>query len=90
VSWPLGLRILAPAPESERLRRQVDGLVRLTAVQVVYGQVNPNTLDAAIRATTQLRTLLRQSGRDAMAEHTFHEAGQFLDRLHTNLRSFKK
>jgi hypothetical protein len=90
VSWPLGLRILPPAAQSEALRTQVDSLLLFTSAQAVYGQVNGGAVDRAVQATAQLRDLLRKGGADAMSAHTYHEAWQFLDRLDTTLLTVKR
>jgi hypothetical protein len=86
MSWPLGLRILPPAVQAEALRKQLEVLVRLAAMQVGGGgEVNAGTLEAATEATAQLRDLLRKGGSAAMAEQTYRDARQFLDRVDTAL-----
>jgi hypothetical protein len=88
LSWPLGLRILAPAPEAEALRQQIDGLIQSLAYQAGSGQVQSGTVDAATGATRDLRRLLRRGeGSAAIAEYTSQEAERFLSRLDSAIRS---
>jgi hypothetical protein len=88
LSWPLGLRILAPAPEAEALRQQIDGLIQSLAYQAGSGQVQSGTVDAATGATRDLRRLLRRGeGSAAIAEYTYQEADRFLGRLDSAIRS---
>ena len=88
LSWPLGLRILAPAAKSQELRQEVDAQVQLAAAQAATGQVRSGTVEAATNATSQLRDLLRKKGGSAgMAEQTVRDAEHFLDRIDRVLRS---
>jgi hypothetical protein len=88
LSWPLGLRMLAPASQAQELRRQVDALVRIAATQAGGGTVQPATVEATTAAVGQLRALLhQQSGSAAMAEQTALEARRFLDRIERTLQA---
>jgi hypothetical protein len=89
LKWPLGLRILAPAPQAAMLRRQIDGILQLDTTQS-GGQLSAKDVRSATEATEQLRALLRKnSGRVAMAEATYRDATQFLDQLDLVLLSMK-
>jgi hypothetical protein len=88
LSWPLGLRMMAPAPEAEDLRQQINGLVQTLAYQVASGQVQSGTVEAATHATSELRRLWRKGqGSAAIAEQTARDANRFLDRLNTAIQS---
>jgi hypothetical protein len=88
LTWPLGLRILAPAPQAKILREQIEGLVRSLAFQAAGGQVQSSTIDAAIQAASDLRGLLRRrEGSAAIAEHTYRDAERFLKQLEVGIRA---
>jgi hypothetical protein len=78
-AWPLGLRILAPAAETDRLRRQVDALVRLAAAQP-QGRLPSDAVPEANRALARLRTLLANQ-QEGMAAATYEHADSFLKKL---------
>jgi hypothetical protein len=88
LTWPLGLRILAPAPQAQQLRQQVEGLVRSLGFQAASGQVQSNTIEAAIQATRDLRSLLhKREGSAAIAEHTYRDAERFLQQLEVGIHA---
>jgi len=90
LTWPLGLRILPPAPETQTLRRQIDGLVRLLAQQAASGQVSSSTIQEASRAVDQLHARLRDR-KDSLptSANTFHEADHFLTQLEHGLKALR-
>jgi hypothetical protein len=88
--WPLGLRILAPAPKATALRQQVDSLLHLAAAEAASGSTKPGTVSAATLAIGELRDLLHKGGSAALAEQTSRDARQFLNRLDQALLSLAK
>jgi hypothetical protein len=78
-AWPLGLRILAPAAETDGLRRQVDALIGLAAAQP-EGRLPPDAVPEANRALARLRTLLTNQ-QEGMAAATYEQADSFLKKL---------
>ena len=90
MSWPLGLRVLTPATKAEALRRQLDGIIQLAASSN-NGQLTPGAFELATDAAAQLRSMLRQKqGSAAMAESTYRDATDFLDRLEVALLALKR
>jgi hypothetical protein len=81
LTWPLGLRVLAPAAESQKLRDQIESLLPVMASQAPGGQGQSGTAAEATRAVSDLRKLLRNGGGAAMASFTLDEAEHFLDKL---------
>jgi hypothetical protein len=79
-AWPLGLRILAPAAETDALRRQVDALMGLTTAQP-DGRLPSDAVQEASRALARLRTLLAAQ-QEGMAAATYEQADRFLKKLH--------
>jgi hypothetical protein len=89
LSWPLGLRIVAPAPTAAALRQQIDGILQLAATQP-SGKLSAGDVELATSAAEQLRGLLKKnSGSVAMAESTYRDANRFLDRLEVSLLAMK-
>jgi hypothetical protein len=90
LTWPLGLRILPPATESQTRLRQIDALVQLMAKQATAGgQVSANTLQEARRAAEQLHALLRDRKDALTSANTFNEADRFLTQLERGLKALQ-
>jgi hypothetical protein len=91
LSWPLGLRVVAPAAKAQVLRRQIDAVLTLAAAPSAGGQLSSGAVELATSAAEQLRTLLRQKqGSAVMAERTYRDATAFLDRLQVSLLALKR
>ncbi len=89
LSWPLGLRVLPPTAVA--LRRQIDGIVQLAAAPSANGQLSPGAVELATDAAEQLRSMLRlKQGSPVMAESTYRDATEFLDRLEVSLLALKR
>ena len=79
--WPLGLRVLAPAAETDPLRAQVDALAVLIAGQATqYGRADAALVHELNRAVDRLETRLAARSAD-FAEATAAEARRFLQNL---------
>jgi hypothetical protein len=81
LSWPLGLRILPPAPKATALRNQIDALLGMAARQSAEGRVSPNLFREAGNAVNELHGLLRTRKDAIAASSTYNEADRFLDKL---------
>jgi hypothetical protein len=82
--WPLGLRVLAPGPEVQQIRLQIDGLL----VQAAAGGSDAASLKTLNQAVARLRYHLAAKG-SVMARTTYLEALRFLDRLDEAVRQLK-
>src|SRR5438445_8728759 len=59
IEWPLGLRVLPPAAETNALRVQIDTLAGMILGQkTTYGQVDASFVEAMNRALDQMRRQL--------------------------------
>jgi hypothetical protein len=91
LSWPLGLRVLAPAAKVEGLRRQIESLVQVAASQAAHGEVRSTTVELAADATNQLRELLKKAdGTGVLAEQTRIDARRFLNRVETTFLALRR
>jgi hypothetical protein len=89
--WPLGLRILPPAPRAQALRRQIEALLQSDAASSADGRISPGAVELATDATEQLRDLLRhRQGSGVMAERTYRDALEYLDRLEVSLLTLER
>jgi hypothetical protein len=80
-SWPLGLRVLAPAQKTTTLRTQIDALLALAARQSAQGGVSPALVQEADNAVNDLHHLLRKKKDAFETRFTYNEADRFLDQL---------
>jgi hypothetical protein len=76
ISWPLGLRALAPGPEVRQIRAQIDALI----TQAISSGGNERTAEQINGAVARLRYLLSNKGQ-FLARTTYLEALHFLDGL---------
>jgi hypothetical protein len=89
--WPLGLRILPPGPRAQALRRQVEALLQSNAASSADGRISAGAVELATDATEQLRDLLRRKqGSGVMAERTYRDAMDYLDRLEVSLLALER
>jgi len=85
VSWPVGLRVLPPGPESQQLLLQIEG-----ALQLGGGQSNPQLLKEGQQAVRQLRYRLDAGAGDRLASATVAQAREFLDRVEHALKTLEE
>jgi hypothetical protein len=86
LSWPLGLRVLAPAQEVQQERLHIEGLLQRAALQATSGSVACSVLKEMDRAVVRLRGMLQARG-DGLAEATQSEARRFLGQLSQVVKS---
>jgi hypothetical protein len=91
LSWPLGLRILAPGPDTQALRQQIDALLQMAAAQqAAGGKVSPSTLQELNAAADRLQALLaRAADRRVLPEAVQSEADQFLRKLRDAVKAMR-
>jgi hypothetical protein len=90
LTWPLGLRILPPAAETEALRRQLDALLPSLGQPRTDGGASSSALEEANRVVDQLQARLRtQKDGGGMAAHTYTEAERFLQQLKQGLKAIR-
>jgi hypothetical protein len=87
VSWPLGFRLLRDK-ESTEVKKQLEGLVQVAAIQGVNGQSNPRLLKEGSRVAEELRALLyKEEGTMPLA--VYQESARFLARLQNSLKALQ-
>jgi hypothetical protein len=91
LSWPLGLRILPPAPETQALRDEIDGLLQTAAAQKAKdGRVNPRVVQELNAAVGKLEGLLRKDDeRRNLPLEVHNEAARFLKQLKDALKTLQ-
>jgi plastocyanin len=81
--WPRGLRVL-PGRRADELRKQIDALVEMEAVQSVGGPVNASLDEELATAVSELKKLLLRDHDERFSLPTLHaydEAEEFLGKL---------
>lgn len=80
--WPLGLRILA-APETDKLREQIDALFEEAASQTAGGPVSSPLIQQTVEAVMTFRRLLLKDKavRFGMPLTVYNESERFLNQL---------
>jgi hypothetical protein len=91
LSWPLGLRILPPAPETQALRQQIDALLQSAAAQQAKnGRVNPRVVQELNATVGKLQVLLRRDDeRRTLPLEVHNEAERFLKKLKDALKTLQ-
>jgi hypothetical protein len=84
ISWPLGLRVLPPGPDVQKVRQNLDVLL----AQAASGTGDARTLDQISDGVVYLRALLADKGQ-MLARNTVLEAQRFLDRLDQAVKQLK-
>ena len=82
---------MPPGPQAQALRRQIEALLQNDAASSADGRISPGAVELATDAAEQLRDLLRRKqGSGVMAERTYRDAMDFLDRLEVSLLALKR
>jgi hypothetical protein len=91
LNWPLGLRILPPAPETQALRQQIEALLQTAAAQKAKdGRVNPRVVQELNAAVGKLEGLLRQDDeRRNLPLEVHNEAVRFVKQLKDALKTLQ-
>jgi hypothetical protein len=84
--WPLGLRILPPAPQTRELRDQLDAQLKMLMAMSLSGQDDSHTVRAARQAVDKLYGLLKDQ-RYVLATATYEDASHFIKNLQKALAS---
>jgi hypothetical protein len=90
LDWPLALRILPPAADTQALRQQIDARLAEARRQVAAGRLDPSLVPALDRDVNRLSRLLREqadvlpASRQAVAE-----ADRFLSRLKDTIKTLR-
>lgn len=85
--WPLGLRIVPPALETQPLLLQTQAQILTVAREAVYGQVDAGMVQQALESVQRLRKYLKE-GETKMSQSTAAEAQRFLNLLETTLQRY--
>jgi hypothetical protein len=82
LDWPLGLRILPPAEETEALRQEIETFLRASLKGLGSGKAPASALNEARRDIARLQRLLaRHADRLPVSAYTVKEARRYLRRL---------
>jgi hypothetical protein len=82
LDWPLGLRVLPPAAETDRLRQQIATEVLGIVDRAAQGKADPAAVRQASRDIHQLKRLLNERAlRVPLTEHALTQARRFLQNL---------
>jgi hypothetical protein len=88
LQWPLALRILPPANDTQVLREQLELVLYYVASQAADGQVNRAFIDLGLQAVRDFRQLLKPHER-TMPAVSYSDAMRFLDRAERGLTKFR-
>lgn len=87
--WPLGLRVLAPAPATNRMREQIDTLAAVILGQKnAYGQVDSSLVQELDRAVNDLRQQITARPTD-MSQVTYNDSVLFLQKLQDAVKAMR-
>ena len=90
LDWPLALRILPPAAETQALRQEIDARLTEARRQATAGHLDPGRVRAMDRDVDRLNRLLRQQA-DFLptSRHAISEAENFLARLKDTIKTLR-
>lgn len=89
LSWPVVLRDLAPAAETQELRKEIDSLIKEALFQAKNGKTEPGLLAQLYVDVRFCRELLKKTAGD-VTSHRYIAARRFLDDLENAVKVLER